>query len=409
MNSILVRAVSRDVSLRGHILAIEPDAARAAVLRSVLSHDLEFHVVPGCTHAIERITEDVPDLVLTSTLLPPADVSALADHVGRTPGASHVQIVDVPYFIDLEDARDDERKGNVLGFLRGRPRQPKPRCDVDTFCEHVEAYLAQARSVRAGNLAEGVDAEALAARLAARDPAGQELQTGLVRAAPLEIVRTDLGHRTDRRRALRKRATEVPTLWGVRLPWGADARVLDISTSGVLMESPVKLTPGSTVDLHLLGQGTNLCVPSRTVRAEVGDVDPLGVKYRIGATFSRELDLAGLDRALTPALSVRTLVDLVARMAGEADRAAPGGLRQRFESELGRLFEVEEIRIRERPAVAPAAGESIYFSVPEGPGPDAVLQVTFGADSQVSAGQFRLLRTAATLSRVVLELEALAG
>lgn len=409
MNSTLTRSIPAAVPWSGRILAIEPDASRAAALRRALRQDLDVRIAPSCEHAIWSIREEVPDLVMTSTFLQPSEVVALGEHVRQSPGASHLQIIDVPYFIDsTDDGEAEARPRSVLRFLRGRRSHIRPRCDQTTLRDTVEQYLAQAMARRSRPVEGVTDGNTAPTFVPPREWDVAEPQTSLARSAPLDSLRTRLDNREDRRRARRRRGSDVATLWGVRLPWGDQARVVDISTSGVLLESAVKITPGSTVDLQLLGRGTNLCVPSRMVRAEVADVDPLGVKYRIAATFSKDLDLVGLDRALSPAATPRALVDLLARVVSEPEPSRGVPLRQRFETELRGLFEVADIQLRERPVIVEPGRESIYFTVPEGGGAPAILQVIFGVNSSPSAAEFRLLRTAATLSRAVLELEALA-
>jgi PleD family two-component response regulator len=79
MNTIL----SRDRSLmRGQILFIEPDVLRAAALGDILrQHDgIDVEIVASVEDALRSLSGQIPDLVLTSTFLPPADEAALTAH-----------------------------------------------------------------------------------------------------------------------------------------------------------------------------------------------------------------------------------------------------------------------------------------------------------------------------------------
>ena len=105
------------------------------------------------------------------------------------------------------------------------------------------------------------------------------------------------GHASDRRRARRRMSADIPALSTIKLPWSSDVGSVDISSGGVLVETTSKLVPASSVSLQVLGHGTNLSMPARTVRTKVASVDRLGVRYRVAAAFARELDVFRLDPA----------------------------------------------------------------------------------------------------------------
>ena len=93
-----------------------------------------------------------------------------------------------------------------------------------------------------------------------------------------------------RPRAERLDCGDVPWLSTVRLPWGLDARVLNISNTGVLLESGSRVITGSVVELDLRGPEWTVAVQARFVRSEVASVKSLGVKYHIAAEFKRRLE-----------------------------------------------------------------------------------------------------------------------
>ena len=85
---------------RRRVLVIEPDLGRAADLQHWLHSDVvELEVVASADEALLSIARQPVDLVMTSTLLPPADTSLLTAHIGSLPGRPP-QIVDLPYFVD---------------------------------------------------------------------------------------------------------------------------------------------------------------------------------------------------------------------------------------------------------------------------------------------------------------------
>jgi DNA-binding NarL/FixJ family response regulator len=391
-------APDRGPQTAARILVIESDPARSSrltrILRAHVRADLE--IVKSTSDALRSMIEHVPDLVLTSTFLPPAEESSLNAHLRQTPGAAHVQVITVPHFIDDDDDTPSGASARkVISFLTRRASLDAPACDPTTVIQDINAYLEHSR----------------ARRLAAS--ADRQAATGLIAAPVKSLLTSDgalrqpfgPGHVDDRRRARRRCSGELPWLWAVKLPWGTEVKVVDISNRGVLVESPSKLTAGSTLDLQLVGQGTNLHVPARMLRSEVAGVDALGVKYRVAAAFSRNLEIPGLYPDYpTAALTPRSLADLLSRVMAEVDRCAnPAAVRARFEKELRELVPLRDVQLRLTPVIASQDAESIYFTVPQGSGPSPILQATFDRDYRPSPMEFRLLKAAASLAAVVLE------
>ena len=208
-------------------------------------------------------------------------------------------------------------------------------------------------------------------------------------------------HERDRRRT----RNEVPWLSSVKLPWGVEVDLLNISTTGLLIETNSRFTPGTPTEFQISGPDTNLAVSAHFVRSEVASVGPLGVKYHAAARFTNELQFRDQPRSRSAASVPMVVAELLA-VLGEidpgADRAA---LRTKFSERLRNLIPVREIRITNDPDGPLEGTESIYFSVPASEGTSAVLQATFEPDYELSEVEFRLLRTAATLASVVLDLE----
>jgi hypothetical protein len=390
---------------------IEPDVERAGVIRDALSSDREADlvVVKRIEDALRSVAEQIPDLVLTSTLLAPADEAALTAHFKRLPEASHVQIVNLPYFLDGEsDSSSWSRQSRMMGFLGLRTATIRPRCDVETLRKQIDAYLVQAAAIRF----ERQQPRDTSLIVAPRKTSGASLgltpsSTPTVTIASGPNLRLRFDPNQDRRRTRRRSGDEVPSLWSVRLPWGDALKVVNISNTGVLLESASKVAPGSTIKLHLLGEDTNLSVSARTIRSDVANVDGFGVKYHLAAAFSQEVLLPGIDvpEAAVPAASPRALVDLVARVLGEAQPPARASeLRVRFESDLRRLLRLRDVQIRETPVPSGDVTESIYFTIPQSSGTHRVLQVFFEPGEALSEMDFRILRAAPNAAALVLEL-----
>jgi CheY-like chemotaxis protein len=393
----VVRKAAADAADAGRVLLLEPDPARArrlsAILRAQIRGDLA--IVQSTADALRSIDERVPDLVLTSTFLPPSEEARLTARLRESPGAAHVQIINLPHFIGDGDPTESSAH-RVLGFLSRRTAHA-PSCDPTTVVDHINAYLDQSRRRREASAAAGPASTALIRT------AGDTALTPVSLSMHPEAFGS--GRMDDRRRARRRASGDLPWLWSVKLPWGTEVKVVDISNRGVLVESPSKLTAASTLDLQLVGQGTNLFVPARMVRSEVAGVDALGVRYRTAAAFARDVEIPGLlPQYPASALSPRSLADLLSRVLADVDRCAnPADVRGRFERELRELLPLRDVQLRLTPLVASRDTESIFFSVPQASGRTPILQATFDRDYRPSPMEFRLLKAAATLAAVVLE------
>jgi PilZ domain len=107
-----------------------------------------------------------------------------------------------------------------------------------------------------------------------------------VRSQPPSIVRSDADHLT---RAQRIECGDVSWLRTVKLPWGIELRVVNISATGMLLESGTKIKPGKVSDLRLCSPEGDVIIPASFVRSEVADVTPRGVTYHVAVTFDKPL------------------------------------------------------------------------------------------------------------------------
>jgi hypothetical protein len=383
-------------SSEGRILLIEPDVNRARRLTQILGTHVraQLRVAGTSGEALLLMRECLPDLVLTSTFLTPSDEALIRAHLLDTPGAAHVQIVNVPPFID-DDGSTEGAPRKVLTFLGRRPNASS--CRPADVIEDITAYLEHARVHRQRPVTEMSASTALV-----------QTAPSVLLAKPASVPSFDPRQPDDRRRARRRPTGELPWLSTVQLPWGTEVKVLDISNSGVLLESTLRLVVGSTLDLQLVGQDGQVRVPAKMVRSEIAGVDGLGVRYRAAAAFARELQIPGMIDARTTA-SPRALGELLARVMADADSTKPADLRARFERELRELLPVRDVQLRLTPVIESFGTDSIVFAVPQVAGPPTILQVTFHRDYKPSLMEFRLLKAAASLAGVVLQFAPLEG
>jgi hypothetical protein len=131
------------------------------------------------------------------------------------------------------------------------------------------------------------------------------------------------------------------------------------------------------------------------------------VKYYAAAAFEKPLDLLrpGTGQASAPS-KLDTLRTLLARVLTDLNHGRdPEALRAALERGVSELVPARAILIRRTPIESERGGESIYFNVPAGSVPRAVLQVTFDPDRGPTETEFRILKAAALLTAAVLEFD----
>jgi hypothetical protein len=211
-----------------------------------------------------------------------------------------------------------------------------------------------------------------------------------------------------RSRAHRWETADLPWLSSVKLPWGLEVRLLNISKSGLLVESGSKLDAGSTTIFHLSGPNKDLTISARIVRSQVGAVTGRGVKYLAAALFDKTIDALEQRRA-APERSVaapKALADLLARVMEERENGSdPARLRTSFEEGIKRLVNARDVEIREEANIASDGTELVCFPVPANRGFRTTLQATFGPNDTPQDDEVRILKAAATLAGFILQFE----
>ncbi len=306
------------------VLVVEPDPARAGALEEMLRPTSSFHleVVANADEAMRAMGRELPDLLMTSTFLSPADVAAVTDYVRRMSRGSRLPIVDLPFFNSHESVVSRAPRFTVFGFgfLRRRSVVIRPRVDEGRrLREHIEQYLQQAVS-EPEPLMDRLDGALLNASAHAMwlvpAPAAHSALAGHG-SAPSHAT---LGQRADRRRARRRRLEDLPSRWQLKLPGASHVDIVNISTSGVLLETGTQIIPGSILDVQILGQDRNLSVPARMVRTELVGADVTGARYRVAAAFARELVVLESDLRMVPG-DIMSLARTLERVSAEIDRA----------------------------------------------------------------------------------------
>ena len=124
------------------------------------------------------------------------------------------------------------------------------------------------------------------------------------------------GPSTDERRTnLRLSAEDALWLQGVRIKYGAEVRVIDISAGGILVESQSELRPDASIVFEVSGPDTTMLVPARVLRCHA--IDKGGRKrHQAACAFKRPLSIPEL---ISPPIAAAP----AARPAAAAVRSFP--------------------------------------------------------------------------------------
>jgi hypothetical protein len=133
------------------IVAVEPDQQQAAELTALLERQFGAELVLAATTSgvLAKVGKRVPELVLTSALIPPKEEADLLTWLRKLgPAASHVQAVTIPTLVVAEQAAP--RRGGGLSFSREKPLASAPdSCDPSVFADWISVYLDLASTSRA--------------------------------------------------------------------------------------------------------------------------------------------------------------------------------------------------------------------------------------------------------------------
>jgi hypothetical protein len=125
------------------------------------------------------------------------------------------------------------------------------------------------------------------------------------------------GAADEKRGSPRRAASAMPSIESVRIsPHRAEAVLINISDTGVLVECGMRLQPGTRVTVLFSGSFTPSSVPSRVARSVVSGMAAEGIRYQVGIAFNQPIEL--------PELPPEAVVEEPAVLAS-AESAGPEG------------------------------------------------------------------------------------
>jgi hypothetical protein len=405
----MLSAVMDTNSLR--ILAIEPDAACREHLRAMLVERTAatIEVVATADAASIAMHANQPDLILLSAVLPPRAEEQVIDTLKHLDPDGAVPVITVPPLLERHGRVDVRR--NVLSLI-SRRRSSGPSYDATAVVARIDEALRQVREEKEYPRARAAHVEPSTA-LQRHDRDAHLLmapgQSGIAAVqVPLLLERKRL------QRARRFGSDELTSRCTLTTPAGFIVRMLNVSESGVLFESPLKFSRDSETALSLFGPETTLILPARIVRSEVAAVNGVGVTYQTAAQFGKALDFVNKIVKIEPAVEVieaspepveivtspASLADMVVRIATEVyQHQRVDAARTAFETGLRRLVPACDVTLSDQLVQSADGGDSIYFAVPGASG--LMMQATFEPGHQPTSEEFKLLRAAAAMASVI--------
>jgi CheY-like chemotaxis protein len=392
---------------RFRILAVEPDPACAESLKRLISDrvNAEVIVAPSAEAAVGALASQIPDIVLISALLPSAGEEQVMWQLKRLDAGAKVPVLTIPPAVELAEPRQDA--GGRLGFLFRKRRAAAPivaTYDRGVLGDRIVEALKQSRVVKPERHLHLAKGSADMSLMVLERPTLWEASAHWRSGSDLSVSQL-IRPRTRGRRAHRLTPNELPWSSSLIMPNGVEVRLINVSRSGILVESPIKFAPDSPTEFHLKGPEANLVVPARFIRSEVSAVDALGVRYQAAAIFSAKVELFPATQRLTQGgAAPQALAELLVRLTAELNEGgSPDIIRTTFEQGLRQLVPSCDIKLRHTPAGSLDGCDSIYFTVPTSGTEGTVLQATFDPDYEPVLEEFKLLRAAASVAAVVVQ------
>jgi CheY-like chemotaxis protein len=363
------------------ILAIEPDLERGTLLRRLLRNALraDVTIAPSTKAALTALSAHAPDLILTSSLITPQDDRDLVTYLRETPALHHLPVLTMP---PVAEAPAPQKPGLLARLRRKRPSTVALAYDFGAVAARIEEALMESKTALA------------AAKLAPPAVVVHQPEPQIVEAPSAEALVLCRDVFSIRKRSMRWASWQLPWFSSINVPWAVDLRLINISRSGMLVESGARIAPGAMMSFRIIGPGRDLSMPARIVRSEVAKVDRLGVKYHAAAVFDYAFDTM-MPEESEPLDREELLEGLVSSVLAHADAGSrPADLRIEFEAGVMKLVTARDVRLRDVPMVENNGCDSVYFSIAGANGP-AVLQATFEPGYQPTAEEFAALKAAA--------------
>ena len=389
------------------ILVIEPETSCAEQLRTMLADRVfaEVIVAPDADNACAVLRTETPDLVLLSAVCPPRAEEQVVSLLKWLDPYDRVPVLTIPpTTMGFEDEDGDPARRGLLARLTRKRPAPRPYYyDPGMLVARIGETLREARRRKhlpKPRLALPPKPEADTMLTCVNHSADHEFTALTVVApsvpSPMRIERLQVN------RARRLSMAELPHRVTLATRCGA-ARMINLSDSGILFESPLKYTPDTATALSLFGPHAKFDLPARIVRSEAAAVDSLGVTYQTAASFSEERALLTMLGAMPGEVlpPQQALSDLLVQVTTQLYETGDYDEAQAIFDSFLRQFAGCQVRLAESLGEPREGCESIHFKVSAPT--RAILEATFDRGHEPSVEDFALLKATAAIASVLLQ------
>jgi hypothetical protein len=401
------------------ILVIEPETSCADQLRTMLADRVSAEVIvaPTADDGCDVLRTETPDMVLLSAVCPPRAEEQVVSLLKWLDPYDRVPVLTIPPATrGFEVETDDTPRRSLNDFLRTdireliarlRKKRPAPQAfsyDPGMLVARIDDTLREARERKELPpprlaLPPAPEADTILVRVT---QAPEWERTGLMivpKAAPLRRI-----ERAHVSRARRLSMAELPHRVTLGTRSGA-VKMINLSDSGILFESPLKYTPDTVTALSLFGAHAKFDLPARIVRSEASTADSIGVSYLTAASFNEERALLTMLGAIPGEVlpPQKPLSDLLAQVTTELYEKGDYGEAQAIFDSFLRQFAHCQVRLAYSLTEPREGRESIHFKVSAPT--RAILEATFDRGHEPSVEEFAMLKAAAAVASVLLQHE----
>jgi len=165
----------------------------------------------------------------------------------------------------------------------------------------------------------------------------------------------------DRRSSIRRTLSELSTLTLVRVKYGPEVSLIDLSSGGAQIETTsYRFQPGSTIVVQIAAGSKTFAVPSLVLRARVSRIAASAATYRTALAFKRRFELSDLLEAETSGRDpylLREHAKLHVQLRRLEESIPPqGGTTRSALTGVGRGALSAALTIMESPPAQPASG-----------------------------------------------------
>ena len=124
------------------------------------------------------------------------------------------------------------------------------------------------------------------------------------------------GREIDRRKAVRLEPSQIPALKSARLVAGPEVKLINLSSSGALLESSTRILPGTGICIRLVATDATFLLRGRVLQSRASSLHGSELIYECRIALDEEFSLLSLSREEHPTIDEESVVPLNENAAG---------------------------------------------------------------------------------------------